>query len=243
MPIDHQTRPARRSVDRLVLPFVMVVLFVVAMIASAVQGQPTFRPAEPIPAGTAEPLPTASPGGTGLPEPMEGEPTNAAVAQILTVILMVLVAAGIIVLLVIVAKALLRAWRDRPLRRRDAAVVAPEVEQFESPPTADIAVGVMRRGIAGALATIDERVRATDAIIAAWIGLEESAADAGVTRAASETPGEFAVRIVTLRPGVADEAEALLRLYESVRFGTRVADEDDRSSARRALRRIEEVWR
>lgn len=243
MPIDHQTRPARRSVDRLALPVIVVALFVVAMIASASQGQPTFRPAEPIPAGTSEPLPTASPGGTGLPEPTESEPTNAVVAQILTVILMVLVAAGIIVLLAIVARALLRAWRDRPLKRRGAAVVAPEVEQFESPPTADIPVGVMRRGIAGALATIDQRARATDAIIAAWIGLEESAADAGVTRAASETPGEFAVRIITLRPGVADEAVALLRLYESVRFGTRVADEDDRSSARRALRRIEEVWR
>lgn len=243
MPIDHQTRPARRSIDRLVVPLVVVVFFVVAMIASAIQGQPTFRPAEPIPAGTAEPMPTASPGGTGSPEPVESEPTNAVVAQILTVILMVLVAAGIIALLVIVIRALLRAWRDRPLRRRDAAAVASEVEQLESPPTADISVRVMQRGIAGALATIDERSRASDAIIAAWIGLEESASDAGVTRAASETPAEFVVRIMTLRAGVADEAMALLRLYESVRFGARVADEDDRSSARRALRRIEEVWR
>ncbi|WP_311259266.1 DUF4129 domain-containing protein [Microbacterium sp. WCS2018Hpa-9] len=243
MPIEHQTRPARRSVDRLVLPLAVVVLFVVAMIASAIQGRPTFRPAEPIPAGTAEPLPTVEPGGTGLPKPVETEPTSAAVAQILTGILMVLVAAGIIALLVIVARTLLRAWRERPLRRRDASVVASEVDQLASTPTADIAAGVMRRGIAGALATIDERVTASDSIIAAWIGLEESAADAGVTRAASETPGEFVVRIITLRPGVAGEAAALLRLYESVRFGTRVADEDDRASARRSLRCIEEVWR
>ena len=60
----------------------------------------------------------------------------------------------------------------------------------------------MQRGIAGALATIDERATASDAIVAAWIGLEESAADAGVKRAASETPGEFVVRIITLRPGL-----------------------------------------
>lgn len=173
----------------MVLPVVVVVLFVAAMIASAIQGEPTFRPAEPIPEGTAEPLPTVAPGETGLPEPMEIEPTSAAVAQILTVILMVLVAAGIIALLMIVARALLRAWRERPLRLRDAAVVASEVDEFTSTPTADIAVGVMQRGIAGALTTIDERVTAADAIIAAWIGLEESAADAGVKRAASETPG------------------------------------------------------
>ncbi|AQY01950.1 DUF4129 domain-containing protein [Microbacterium foliorum] len=243
MPIEHQTRPARRSVDRMVLPVVVVVLFGAAMIASAIQGQPTFRPTEPIPEGTAEPLPTVSPGGTGLPEPVEVEPTNAALAQTLTVILMLLVAAGIVALLVIAARALLRAWRDRPLRRRDAAVVASEVDQLASTPTADVAVGVMQRGIAGALATIDERATASDAIVAAWIGLEESAADAGVKRAASETPGEFVVRIITLRPGAADDAAALLRLYESVRFGTRVADEHDRASARQALRRIEGVWR
>ncbi|MFJ4996643.1 DUF4129 domain-containing protein [Microbacterium sp. NPDC088619] len=243
MPIEHQTRPARRSVDRVVLPSVVVSLFVVVMIAAAIEGRPTFRPAAPIPAGTAEPLPTAEPGGTGLPEPVEVDSTSAVVVQILTMILMVLVAGGIIALMVVIVRAVLRAWRERPLRRRDASLVASEVDQLASTPSADIAVGVMQRGIAGALQTIDERVTASDAIIAAWIGLEESAADAGVRRAASETPGEFAVRIITLRPGVADEAAALLRLYESVRFGTRVADEGDRASARQALRRIEGVWR
>jgi len=228
----------------MLLPLVVVSLFIVAMIAAAVQGKPTFRPAEPIPAGTAEPLPTMEPGGTGLPEPPEIEPTSAAaVAQALTAILLVLVMGGLIALLVIAARAVLRAWRERPLRRRDAAAVASEVELIESAPAADAVAGVMRRGIAGALATIDERVSASDAIIAAWIGLEESAAEAGVRRAASETPAEFVVRIITLRPGVADDAAALLRLYESVRFGTRLADEGDRASARRALRRVEEVWR
>jgi hypothetical protein len=243
MPIERQTRPARRSVDQTVLPVVVVVLFVVAMVAAALQGQPTFRPAEPIPAGTAEPFPTMEPGGSGVPEQVEVDPTNAAVVQALGVLLMVLVAAGIIALLLVAARAVLRAWRDRPLRRRDAAAVASEIDQLASPAVPDVAVAVMQRGIAGALMQIDQRVRASDAIIAAWIGLEESSADAGVKRAASETPGEFVVRIITLRPGVAEEAAALLRLYESVRFGTRLADEDDRASARRALQRIEDVWR
>lgn len=243
MPIEHQTRPARRSVHRMLLTLVVVFLFIVVMIAAAVQGRPTFRPAEPIPAGTAEPLSTMDPGGTGLPEPVEVDPASAAVAQALTVILLVLVAAGVMALLVIAARAVLRAWRARPLHRRDGAMVASEVEQIESAPAADAVAGAMRRGIAGALATIDERVSASDAIIAAWIGLEESAAEAGVRRAASETPAEFVVRIITLRPGVADDTAALLRLYESVRFGTRLADEGDRESARRALLRVEEAWR
>ncbi|WP_394193987.1 DUF4129 domain-containing protein [Microbacterium foliorum] len=243
MPSEPQTRLARRSVDRMVLSTLVVGLFVVAMIAAAIQGAPTFRPAALIPRGTAEPLPSSDPGATGVPEPMEIDSTAAAVVQTLAVILMALVAAGLIALLVIAARALLRAWRDRPLGRRDAAAVASEVDHLTSAPEPEIAVAVMQRGIAGALMQIDERARASDAIVAAWIGLEESAADAGVKRAATETPGEFVVRIITLRPGVAGDAASLLRLYESVRFGAGSADEGDRASAREALRRIEEVWR
>lgn len=243
MPSEHQTRPARRSADRLVLSTVVVGLFVVVMIAAAIQGPPQFRPAEPLPAGTAEPLPSSEPGATGAPEPIEIDSTNAAVVQVLAAILLVLVAAGIIALLVIFTRALLRAWRDRPLARRDAGAVASEVGELGSAPEPEVAVAVMQRGIAGALVQIDDRIGASDAIIAAWIGLEESAADAGVSRAMTETPGEFVVRVIALRPGAAGEAAALLRLYESVRFGARSADEHDRASARNALRRIEEVWR
>ena len=82
-----------------------------------------------------------------------------------------------------------------------------------------------------------------DAIVAAWLGLEQSAADAGAARGKSETPGEFALRVITLRDGLSRDARTLLGLYQRVRFGEHDADEADRAAARRALQHLEEGWR
>lgn len=243
MPSEHPTRVAGRRVRGIGLAVTVVVLIVVAMIAAGIQGAPTFRPSDPVPPPTSEPLPTTAPGGTGTPEPLENESTNAVLVQVMGIVLMVLVAAAVLALLVLIVRALLRAWRERPLRRRDAADVAHGVDDLSVAPDPEVAVTVIQRGIAGALLALDDRMAPTDAIVAAWVGLEESAADAGVSRAASETAGEFALRIITLRSGIADDAVALLNLYERVRFGTYVAVEQDRVAARAALRRIEEVWR
>lgn len=243
MPSDRPTIDARRGVRRLGLVSAVVALFLIVMIAAAIQGAPTFRPSEPVPPASEPPVPTTAPGATGLPEDVEIDPTSAAVVQALAVILMLLVVAGVVALLVIVIRALLRAWRNRPTERRDGVEVAAEVAEVAAVREPEVVIEAIRRGIAGALQAIDERALPTDAVIAAWVGLEESAADAGVTRAPSETPGEFALRIITRRSGIEDDASELLRLFERVRFGAHRATETERQAARAALRRIEEVWR
>lgn len=244
MPGEHPTRDAGRRVRQVGLAAaVVVVMFVIVMVASAVQGEPSFRPAPDLPPPTSQPLPTTTSAPTGLPEDVEIDPTAAAVVQTLGIILMVLVAGGFIALLVVIARALVRAWLNRRLRVRDGDATASDVDPLAASPESSLATRAIRRGIAGALRVIDEPRPPSDAIVAAWIGLEESAADAGVRRSVSETPGEFALRIISRRPGIADEAAALLRLYERVRFGTYAATENDRVAARAALRRIDEVWR
>jgi len=243
MPSDRPTTDAGRGVRRIALVSAVAALFLIVMIAAAIQGAPTFRPSEPVPALSAQPVPTTMPGETGLPEEVEIDPTSAAVVQAFAVVLMLLVAAGVIALLVILARALLRAWRNRPTERRDGAEVAAEAAEVAAVPEPEVVVDAVRRGIAGALQAIDERALPTDAVIAAWVGLEESAADAGVTRAPSETPGEFALRVITRRSGIEDDAAELLTLFEQVRFGAHEATESERDAARTALRRIDEVWR
>lgn len=243
MPSERPTRDSGRSVRTLGLLSAVTALFLIAMIAAAIQGAPTFRPSDPAPLESDRPLPTTSPAPTGSPTPLDVDLTSAGVVQVFSVILLVLVVAGIVALVVVIVCALVRAWRDRPLRRRDAADVAAEVETFPVTPEPEVAATTIRRGIAGALWAIDDQDRPSDAVIAAWIGLEESAADAGTRRGASETPGEFAVRIITIREGVAAEATELLRLFERVRFGAHEATEQERDAARDALRRIEEAWR
>ncbi|WP_253386311.1 DUF4129 domain-containing protein [Microbacterium foliorum] len=243
MPSDRPTVDARRAGRRLGLVSAVAVLFVIVMIAAAIQGAPTFRPSEPVPSPSVRPIPPTMPGQTGLPEDIEIDPASSAVLQVSATILMLLVAAGVIVLLAIIARALLRAWRDRPTRRREGAEVAAEVGDVAAVPEPQVVVDAIRRGIAGALQAIDERAVPTDAVIAAWVGLEESAADAGVARAPSETPAEFALRIITRRSGIEAEASELLTLFERVRFGAHEATEPERNAARSALRQIEEVWR
>ncbi|WP_194419875.1 DUF4129 domain-containing protein [Microbacterium abyssi] len=217
-------------------------LFAIVMLAASVQGTPTIRPPD-LAQVDGEPFevpePTASPSGSPAPLP---EPGSDLVEAIIGVIFLIfaLVAATLIAILVV--RALMRAWRERPLQRRDDGGVAFEMsgEGLQEP---DAAAPAIRRGIDGALRSIEERATPTEAIIAAWVGLEESAADAGLTRGRSETPAEFALRIITRRAGITQAATELLRLYERVRFGGHVADEVDRAAARAALKTIEEGWR
>ncbi|MET7279241.1 DUF4129 domain-containing protein [Kribbella sp. NPDC005582] len=87
------------------------------------------------------------------------------------------------------------------------------------------------------LAGIDSG-RATDAVIACWVALEEAAASAGVAREPAETPAEFTVRVL----GVGGISEPHLirlgELYREARFSTHGSSEESRAEARAALLRL-----
>jgi hypothetical protein len=175
--------------------------------------------------------------------PIPENPTSEIVGAIIGFVFLALAVVAAILVLLLVVRALARAWRDRPLRTQEGVETALDLHEQAADAELDVAAPVIRRGIQGALRAIDERPVPADAIIAAWVGLEESAADAGITRGVSETPSEFALRIITRRSGITDAAGELLRLYERVRFGGYAAEERDRTSARVALQQIEEGWR
>lgn len=219
----------------------LVGVFAIVMIAAAVQGAPTITPFDTQPVNDsppAVPLPTSLPSGTPAPQPV-----NDVVSAVLGIVLLILGGLIVIALGIFLMRALIRTWLNRPLARRSGDEVAYELKDHAVPQDEDAAAPVIRRGIEGALRAVQERAEPTDAIIAAWVGLEESAADADLTRGVSETPSEFALRIITRRAGIGAAAQRLLALYERVRFGGHVADEHDRTAARNALRAIEEGWR
>lgn len=218
-------------------------LFVVVMFAASVQGIPTITPPELAPLnGESFEIPeaTMSPEPTRTPPP---EPVTDIVSVILHIVFLLVGVAVAVLIAFFIVRALLRLWRDRPLRTRDGADVGSAMTVPDESQESDATAPMIRRGIDGALRSIDERDEPGDAIVAAWVGLEESAADAGLTRGRSETPAEFTLRIITRRAGITDAATALLALYERVRFGGYSADEDDRDTARAALNTIEEGWR
>lgn len=218
-----------------------VVLLVLIMAASSVQGTARFELRD-VGWGTAEPPPPPTmPPMT--PGPAAQRPANDgsdAAGTVVMIILLVLAAAIIAVVAFFVVRAIVRALRARVPVARPAS---PGAASLEAEPDLEKAAPAIRQGIRTAADRMDDHPEPSDAIVAAWVGLEASAADAGTTRGLSETPAEFTVRVIAHRQQISREVRTLLGLYERVRFAGRAATDADRVTARLALVAIEEGWR
>ncbi|WP_182253446.1 DUF4129 domain-containing protein [Microbacterium esteraromaticum] len=216
-------------------------LFVVAIAAAALAGLPTFSAvdseAAPREGQKALQTPTFEPS----PPPAEPQEPNL-VLMIIGIVLLAVAVTLVLIAIIRLARRLLAALRDRMRALPEAAET--EVETATAPsPEEPLDATAVQRGIAVALSSIAAHRDPGDAIVTAWLGLEETASDAGAGRGRSETPAEFTVRILTRRPGIDEPARILLRLYEQVRFGSTPADERMRREAERALAAIERGWR
>jgi hypothetical protein len=150
-------------------------------------------------------------------------------------------------LVVLVGAALLWRYLVRRARAPEPVPANAVLTASEAAPAFDddeqAAPPVVRRGLAAALEVLEtERVPA-DAIVRAWLGLEQAADDSGVHRRTAETPTEFTARIIG-RVGV-DPADVntLVTLYQDVRFGGHAGDAGDVRAATNALQRLREAWR
>ncbi|MFT4233761.1 MAG: DUF4129 domain-containing protein [Microbacterium sp.] len=229
----------KRRATPLILPATVVVLFFVMMIAADWQGYPHIGPSLlngvqlPQPTDTPEEAATPSPAPTQPPTPIPG--WGATASKVI----------GILLLLAILCALLALLWRYIRSRhpfalRRGAAI--DTVDAPDSDETAPVHAPTIRRGIDGALARIDDEREPGDAIIAAWVGLEESAEDAGWRRQPAETAAEFTRRLLGHRAAARDDIDDLLALYQHVRYGGWSAEDVDRDKARAALERIRAVW-
>ena len=209
------------------------------MVVAALQGVPRFGDIALQRRPPASAPPTASqrpdmPGGISIPDsPVLG--TIVAVIEILFSLAM------LFLLLWLFWRVLRVLWQRRPLSRQAGGEVGIGAVTTAGDEAVD--AGTIRAAALDARQAIDAHRDPADAIVAAWVHLEEASARAGRARAPSETPAEFTMRILRRRPGLDAELGALLGLYESVRFGGREADEAQRATARRCLAAIEEGWR
>ncbi|MBS1675100.1 MAG: DUF4129 domain-containing protein [Actinobacteria bacterium] len=229
-------------IRRLPLPgalAIVVLVTVVLMGVASLQGAPRFGDIG-LPRGLPFPMPTADEQtpGAGVPQPLPDSPVLAMIASVIAI---VIAAVGLVLMGWLFWRMIRGLWAGRPLRRQDGADVATggAVGSGDEPVDAD----AIRTAAVDAQQVIDAHRDPGDAIVAAWVHLEEASARAGRARAAAETPGEFTMRILRRRPGLDRELETLLGLYESVRFGGRLADEAARDTARSCLLAIEEGWR
>jgi hypothetical protein len=159
-----------------------------------------------------------------------------------TILLWVIIA----IVVIAIALWLWRWWARRPSRAATeqnalAVEVVRELQPEPEPePVPD--TPVLRSGIELALQMLDEQREPGDAIVRAWLGLEETAEGAGILRAAAETPTEFTSRILG-RAFADDQAiRTLLRLYLRTRFGDHPATSDDVAAVRAALEALVQSW-
>jgi hypothetical protein len=126
-----------------------------------------------------------------------------------------------------------RLWRRRGRRVRVPALLVDG--EFEA------SGSWLARATNRALSEMDRRVGGppSDAVIAAWVRLEEDAAASGTERAPHQTPSEFTTKVLANHTTDAAALKELRALYHRARFGPPGGvTEEDVAKARRALERI-----
>jgi hypothetical protein len=151
----------------------------------------------------------------------------------------------VVAIAVVVIVALLWRWlAGRPSRaatsRHSIAIAATSevLTEFESEPD----MPALRTGIGLALQVLEEQRDPADAIVRAWLGLQETAQESGIVRQPAETPTEFTSRILS-RAFADDRAiRTLLRLYLRTRFGDHPVTTEDVAAVRAALQELVRTW-
>jgi hypothetical protein len=180
-------------------------------------------------------------GGTGdqapVSTPEESAPDGlAGVISGSVVVLFVVLVALLTVGLAVVVIPMIGPVRWRPKRGYDAVA-----ENDEEAVGAAASPGSLLTGARTALSELRERPAGppSDAVVAAWLRLEEAAAGSGVPRLDHETPTEFTGALLVRYEVDTDAAATLRGLYQRARFGPAgQVSTQDADRAEEALERI-----
>ncbi len=162
----------------------------------------------------------------------EGDP-DPVYPWITDVLLGLLIAAGLVLAYLILRRI---KWRPRTKRRGpDDQFLTGHTDAIPPPPDLDEAVRQAREELVGEAA-------ATDAIVRAWLILEEAASDTGIERRPSDTPTDLTINVLQQTEADEQATRALLSLYHRARFGTQEMDEADKAQAIEHLNTIAAGW-
>lgn len=235
------SRPVRPSGLGVSVPLVRVLL-VLALVSVAALGAASFGPWATDVAPVAPPGPEIS---TAEPVTRPPEPTDTQTPEVdlgpldsnawLVAVLVLLGALALVGLGRWLARAA-RSWRESP--RGSEPEHLPDLLPDMADAAPALAVDELQDAVAQALEAIDAARDSHDAVIAAWLVLERAAERTGVPRHPAQSPSEFARSVLAATDAHAPSADALLRLYLRVRFGTAPTTAKDVTAARDALRRL-----
>lgn len=175
------------------------------------------RPRDPSPSLTPQAVP-----GTGAPTP----------DWVGTVLLVVVLAAF--------AFAVWIAYKRIPRRRLAGDTLAQNAVSGQA--LLGDPAPILRRGLTEAQAKLAEASDPSDAIVQAWLALEEAADRSGFPRGPADTPTEFTAVVLRSTPADATAVDELLHLYHQARFSTHGIADADRVRAQDCLHRLAASW-
>ncbi|QPZ39960.1 DUF4129 domain-containing protein [Paramicrobacterium chengjingii] len=231
---------SRRYLFPAVVVCAVLVVVIAALQGPLVVGAPRIDLI--LPQVAATPPPATEPAAPGNTIPANDAPESPALLNPTTILFALgsLAAAALVIAGFLIVRALRRRQRDELDTAAVSTLSARQVDAATKEQTVEAPTVV--RGIERALGALDAPGIPHDAIVEAWLGLQQSAEDSGVRLRASETPTEFTVRVLAREHSIADELSVLVSLYQSVRFGDRHPTASDIDSARSALLSIQEAW-
>ncbi|MFC7622981.1 DUF4129 domain-containing protein [Microlunatus sp. GCM10028923] len=218
------------------------VVGLMALIAAGVGGPWTVVDRWGLIFGTPAPMsrppqPISNPFASATPPPSERQPPPD-LSWLNNVLLTLAILAGVAAL-GFVAWLIWRRFRAmRPDLEDEPVPIGAGLAQVQAEPE----LPVLRRGAAAAARLLDRIADPNDAIIRAWLALEEAAEASGVPREQSETPTEFTVDVLDRTPAPPEPVQRLLRLYLAARFGSAPATAEDVRHAKQALFALAEHW-
>ena len=182
------------------------------------------------PASVAPPrLPPSNP-GSAVPR----RPPATAPADWLTP----LVWTGVVLLVLALAYLL---WRRLPRRPRRAHTV-PLGASVTAGSGGEPSAPVLQAGLGEARHLLDTVLDPTDAVLAAWVALEQAAARSGVARRPADTPTELTAAVLGATPADASAVRLLLALYHRARFSSGGLDPGAVQRARRCVDALAASW-
>lgn len=168
---------------------------------------------------------------TPAARPPTGTPDN---ADWLLPVLWALLVVAVLVAAFVVWRVLPR----RPQKNRHALGAGSDVLGQPGDPS----VPVLQEGFGMAQHLLDTVADPTDAVLAAWVALEQAAGRSGVPRRPADTPTEFTVEVLTATPADRYAVTTLLGLYHQARFSGRGVGPDAVVEARRCLDALAASW-
>jgi hypothetical protein len=222
--------------------FIAAVLCVVIAIGAALEGRfnfsgPRWTPGQqnaPVKASTPTPQPSASVAAPHL----QRQGTQFLFNWTPIIVALAILAA---IALAVLVRMLVR-WQLRRVKKLRVADVAPSPIDLEIPPEPAADIPILRRGLDLASEMLTTEREPRDAIVRAWIGLQQAAEDSGMSRRPAETPTEFTSRVFASVDADRVAAASLLAVYLRVRFGSRPATADDVRVALQAVEALQSTW-